>query len=86
MDQVLEPIVFPLFNTLDSSYMFMEDGSKVYKGNACLPKLNHGIRTFDWSPSLPDLNIIEKVWCWIKEELKKLPYISKNKEYLIREI
>jgi hypothetical protein len=86
VDQVLEPIVFPLFDTLDSSYIFMEDGSKVHKGNARLPKLNHCVRTFDWPPSSLDLNVIEKVWRWMKEELKKLPYVPKNKECLMREI
>ena len=37
-------------------------------------------------PSSPDLNPIEKVWRWIKEELKKLPYVPKNKEDLKREV
>ena len=47
IDQVLEPIIFPLFGTLDLLYIFMEDRSKVYKGNAQLPKLNHSVWTFD---------------------------------------
>ena len=64
----------------------MEDGSKVHVGYARLPRLQHGIRGFNWPPSSPDLNPIEKVWRWIKEELKKLPYVPKNKEDLIREI
>jgi hypothetical protein len=33
----------------------------VHKGKARLPRLNHGVRGFDWPPSSPDLNPIEKV-------------------------
>jgi hypothetical protein len=40
----------------------MEDSTKIHKGNARLPRLNKGIRGFDWPPCLPDLNLIEKVW------------------------
>jgi transposase len=35
-------------------------------------RLNKGIRGFDWLPSSPDLNPIEKVWRWIKHEISKL--------------
>src|SRR5438045_8783363 len=64
----------------------MEDGSKVDVGNDQLPKLQHGIRGFSWPPSSPDLNPIEKVWRWMKEELKKLPYVPKNREDMCREL
>ena len=50
----------------------MEDGAKVHKGKARLPKLEKGIKRFDWPPSSPDLNPIEKVWCWMKHEIIKL--------------
>ena len=60
----------------------MEDGSKVHIGKARLLRLQHGIRGFKWPPSSPDLNPIKKVWRWMKEELKKLPYVLKNKEDL----
>jgi DDE superfamily endonuclease len=64
--QVLQPIVFPYFNSLSEEekqdFIFMEDGAKVHKGKARLPKLEVGIWGFDWPPSSPDLNPIEKVW------------------------
>jgi hypothetical protein len=85
-DQVLEPIIFPLFDQLGTDYIFMEDGNKVHKGHARLAKLQHQIRGFDWPPSSPDLNVIEKVWRWMKEELKKLPFVPTSKEALCREI
>ena len=50
----------------------MEDGSKVHKGKARLPCLNYGVRGFNWPPSSPDLNPIEKVWRWMKDEINKL--------------
>jgi hypothetical protein len=34
LEQVLQPIVFLLFNELGPEYIFMEDGAKVYKGDA----------------------------------------------------
>jgi hypothetical protein len=34
MQQVLEPVVFPLFDQLGPEYIFIEDGSKVYVGKA----------------------------------------------------
>jgi DDE superfamily endonuclease len=86
LEQVLEPIVFPLFDCLGLEYIFMEDGSKVYKGKVRLPRLEHGIRGFDWPPSSPDLNPIERVWWYMKEELKKLPYVVTTKAELSKEI
>jgi transposase len=64
----------------------MEDSLKVYAGSARLPRLSHGIRGFYWPPSLPNLNPIEKVWRWMKEELKKLAFVPKNKEDLCKEL
>ena len=85
-DQVLQPIVFPLFDQLGTEYIFMEDGSKIHKGDARLAKLQYQIKGFDWPPSLSDLNVIEKVWRWIKEQLKKLPFVPTSKEVLCKEI
>ena len=77
LTQVLEPVVFPHFDSLSEqekeSFIFMEDGAKVHKGHARLPRLNKGIRGFRWPPSSPDLNPIEKVWRWMKQEITKLP-------------
>ena len=86
LQQVLEPVVFPLFDQLGPEYIFMEDSSKVHCGKARLPRLQHGIRGFKWPPSSPDLNPIEKVWRWMKEELKKLLYVPKSREDLKREL
>ena len=86
LEQVLEPIVFPLFDILGPEYIFMEDGSKVCKGKARLPWLEHGIHGFDWPPSLPDLNPIERVWRYMKREAQAITLCYNNKVELKREI
>ncbi|KAF4627975.1 hypothetical protein G7Y89_g10176 [Cudoniella acicularis] len=48
--EVLEPVVFPLFEQLGQEYIFMEDGAKVHAGKARLPRLQHGVRGFNWPP------------------------------------
>jgi transposase len=76
LEQVLEGVIFPYYDSLSKKrkeeFIFMEDGSKVHKGKARLPKLNKGIGGFDWPPSSPDLNPIEKVWRWMKHEITKM--------------
>ena len=63
----------------------MEDGNKVQgEGSTTTPRTWY--LWFSWPPSSPDLNPIEKVWQWMKEELKKLPYVAKSKEGLKEEI
>ena len=76
LEQCLEAVIFPWYDTLNEAQkaemIFMEDGAKVHKGKAKLPRLNKGIRGFNWPPSLPDLNLIEKVQCQMKEEITKM--------------
>jgi hypothetical protein len=65
LEQVLEGVIFPYYDSLNrrqkEEFIFMEDGLKVHKRKARLLKLNKGIRGFNWPPSSPDLNPIEKV-------------------------
>jgi len=76
LNQVLKAVVFPFYNKLSDKqkeeFIFIEDSAKVHKGKARLPRLNRGIRGFDWPPSSPDLNPIEKIWRWMKNEITKL--------------
>jgi len=37
----------------------MDDRAKVHKGKARLPRLNRGIRSFDWPPSSLDLTLLK---------------------------
>ena len=86
LQQVLEPVVFLLFDQLGPEYIFIENSTKVYTKSTCLPWLSYSICRFNQLPSLPDLNPIEKVWQQIKEELKKLGYIPKNIKDLKKEL
>ena len=62
----------------------MEDRAKVYKGKARLPRLNKGIHGFDQPPSSPDLNPIEKIWRWMKDEINKLEAVLTTVEEMKR--
>ena len=76
LNQVLKAVIFPYYDSLtpeqQAEFIYMEDGAKVHKGKARLPRLNKGIRGFDQPPSSPDLNPIKKIWRWIKHEINKL--------------
>jgi hypothetical protein len=61
LEQVLEPVVFLLFEIFGSDYIYMENGSKIHKGKARLLYLEYGVRGFNWPFSSPDLNPIEKI-------------------------
>ena len=37
LQQVLQPVVFLLFDQIGPEYIFIEDGAKVYVGSARLP-------------------------------------------------
>ena len=43
LQQVLEPVVSPLFDELEPVHISMEDGANVHKGHARLSRLQHGI-------------------------------------------
>ena len=84
LNQVLNPVVFPWFDSLSAKqkeeFLFMEDGAKIHKGVAKLLRKLRGLRGFDWPPSSPDLNPIEKVWRWIKNEITKLETVPTSIE------
>ena len=67
----------------------MEDGSRVHKGKARLPRLNNGVRGFNQPPSSPDLNLIKKVQRQIKNEINKLntvPLTIKDLKEVLQEL
>jgi hypothetical protein len=39
LQEVLEPVVFPLFDILGPEYIFIEDSTKIYYGSTRLPRL-----------------------------------------------
>ena len=93
LNQVLEPVIFPFQALLSDEQKqeqhFMEDGLKVYKGKARLPCLNYGVRGFNQPPSSPDLNLIEKVQRWMKDEINKLntvPLTLKDLKEVLQEL
>ena len=92
-NQVLEDVIFPFYDSLtleqQEEFIFMEDGAKIHKGMARLPKLEKGIKGFIWPPSSPDLNPIEKVWRWMKHEINQLdcvPTTVEDMKEVLREL
>jgi transposase len=63
---VLNKVIGPYYDSLTPKqqvgFIFMEDRAKVHEGKARAWRLNHGVKGFNWPPSSPDLNPIEKVW------------------------
>jgi hypothetical protein len=64
-NQILEGVISLYYDSLtprqQKEFIFIEDGAKVHQGKARLWRLNKGVKGFDWPPSSPDLNPIEKV-------------------------
>ena len=58
----------------------MENGVKVHQGQAKLSRKLKGLRGFNWLPSSPDLNPIEKIWRWMKNEITKLETVLTSVE------
>ena len=92
-NQVLNDVIKPYYDSLTSEqkqeFIYMEDGAKVHQGKARLWRLNHGIKGFDWPPSSPDLNPIEKIWRWMKHEITKLetvPTLIKDIREVLQEL
>jgi transposase len=83
-NQVLDAVIGPHYASLSldqkEKFISMEDGAKVHQGAARLWRLNHGIKGFNWPPSSPDLNPIEKVRRWMKYEIKKLDSVPTSIE------
>jgi len=86
LQQVLEPIVFLLFGDLGLEYYFIEDGFKIHTEDACLPKLEYFVYKFNWPLSSFELNSIEDIWQYMKEELKKLFFSPITKGALKEEV
>lgn len=60
----------------------MEDGAKVHKGKARLPRLNNGVRGFDQPPFSPNLDPIEKVQRQMKYEITQIKVVPTTIEDL----
>ena len=57
----------------EDNSIYMEDGAKVHLGHAKKVRADAGLQGFKlWPPSSPDLNLIEKVWRWMKGRITQM--------------
>ena len=53
--------------------LLVKDSALIHKGKAKPVRTRLHIRTIDnWPPSSPDINVIEKVWRWMKNRISQL--------------
>ena len=75
IEQVLEPVVLPWYNTLKGigrRPIFMQDGSSIHNSKeAKLWLRQYQIETLEWPPNSPDLNPQEHVWRAMKQHIKR---------------
>ena len=64
-----------MYNLFPEGFIFQQDGSSVHRADICEKYINHNMPqalTFpNWPPYSPDLNPIENVWSWLKNQVNK---------------
>ncbi|CAA7267815.1 unnamed protein product [Cyclocybe aegerita] len=77
-EQVLEPVLLPLYYLLDQergNMRFQQDGTPSHSSKVTKRWFaQHGIPLFPHPPSSPDLNPIEPLWHILKSTLRHLPH------------
>jgi len=71
----LLPVICEYFKS--RPFIFQQDGASVHTAHEVTEFLNsHNMQVLEWPPHSPDLNIIEHVWHYLKEEMRKRPVAS----------
>ena len=75
----LLPIIKQYFGS--NPYYFQQDGAAIHNANMVLKFFdNKKISHLTWPPHSPDLNIIEDIWHYIKERLRKMLIVTSKEK------
>lgn len=80
---VLQTHLFPFLETLNTeNVIFQQDNAPCHKARLTKDFItDKNLETLKWPPYSPDLNLIENVWGWMKNQVQK--YLPQTKEELI---
>jgi transposase len=84
---LLEDVWPEIIETFGENILFQDDNATIHRARSIQQwKDENGIKSIDWTPQSPDLNIIENVWSVLKRALGKMDTIPSSIEILEKRV